>query len=86
MSGTDFYEPMQVKLAEKLDEIAPFEEPARVYFCNSGTESVEAALKLAVIGPGAPSSSVLLGGSTAARWDRWPLPAASTNNALIISP
>ncbi len=47
MSGTDFYEPLQVKLAEKLDEIAPFEEPARVYFCNSGTESVEAALKLA---------------------------------------
>ncbi len=47
MSGTDFYEPMQVRLAEKLDEIAPFEEDARVYFCNSGTESVEAALKLA---------------------------------------
>jgi len=47
MSGTDFYEPMQVELAEKLDEIAPFEEDARVYFCNSGTESVEAALKLA---------------------------------------
>ncbi len=47
MSGTDFYEPMQVKLAEKLNALAPFEEPARVYFCNSGTESVEAALKLA---------------------------------------
>jgi 4-aminobutyrate aminotransferase len=47
MSGTDFYEPMQVKLAEKLNEIAPFEEQARIYFCNSGTEAVEAALKLA---------------------------------------
>ena len=47
MSGTDFYEPMQVQLAEKLNEIAPFKEQARVYFCNSGTESVEAALKLA---------------------------------------
>ncbi len=47
MSGTDFYEPMGVRLAEKLDEIAPFEEQARVYFCNSGTEAVEAALKLA---------------------------------------
>ncbi len=47
MSGTDFYEPMQVRLAEKLNEIAPFDEPARVYFCNSGTEAVEAALKLA---------------------------------------
>ena len=47
MSGTDFYEPMQVKLAEKLDEIAPFGERARTYFSNSGTETVEAALKLA---------------------------------------
>lgn len=47
MSGTDFYEPMGVKLAEKLNEIAPFEEPAKVYLCNSGTEAVEAALKLA---------------------------------------
>jgi 4-aminobutyrate aminotransferase len=47
MSGTDFYEPMGVKLAEKLNEIAPFEEDARVYFCNSGTEAVEASLKLA---------------------------------------
>lgn len=47
MSGTDFYEPMGVKLAEKLNEIAPFEEDALVYFCNSGTEAVEAALKLA---------------------------------------
>ncbi len=47
MSGTDFYEPMQVQLAEKLNEIAPFEERALIYFCNSGTEAVEAALKLA---------------------------------------
>ncbi len=47
MAGTDFFEPMGVVLAEKLNEIAPFEEPARVYFSNSGTEAVEAALKLA---------------------------------------
>ena len=47
MSGTDFYEPMQVQLAEKLNELAPFEERALIYFCNSGTEAVEAALKLA---------------------------------------
>ncbi len=47
MSGTDFYEPMGMQLAEKLNTIAPFEEDALVYLCNSGTEAVEATLKLA---------------------------------------
>ncbi len=47
MSGTDFYYPPQVKLAERLAAIAPGPEPKRVFFTNSGAESVEAALKLA---------------------------------------
>jgi 4-aminobutyrate aminotransferase len=36
-----------VELAEKLASIAPGKEPKRVYFGNSGTEAVEAAIKLA---------------------------------------
>lgn len=47
MSGTDFYYENMVTLAEKLAEIAPGNVPRRVYFGNSGTEAVEAALKLA---------------------------------------
>ena len=47
MSGTDFYYPNMVELAEKLAAIAPGKEPKRVYFGNSGTEAIEAAIKLA---------------------------------------
>ena len=46
MSGTDFYYPSMVELAEKLGSIAPGSEPKRVYFGNSGAEAVEAAIKL----------------------------------------
>ena len=47
MSGTDFYYPSMVELAEKLASIAPGKEAKRVYFGNSGAEAVEAAIKLA---------------------------------------
>ena len=47
MSGTDFYYPSMVELGEKLAAIAPGKGPKRVYFGNSGTEAIEAAMKLA---------------------------------------
>lgn len=47
MSGTDFYYENMVQLAEKLATIAPGKDPKRVYFGNSGTEAIEAAIKLA---------------------------------------
>jgi 4-aminobutyrate aminotransferase len=47
MSCTDFYYEGMVELAEKLASITPGKEPKRVYFGNSGTEAVEAAMKLA---------------------------------------
>jgi 4-aminobutyrate aminotransferase len=50
MSGTDFYYPQMVELAEKLVDRAPFPQSvnkARVFFTNSGTESNEGAIKLA---------------------------------------
>jgi len=47
MSGTDFYYPNMVELAEKLCEIAPGKGQKRVYYGNSGTEAIEAAIKLA---------------------------------------
>lgn len=47
MSGTDFYYTPAIELAERLARLAPGADPKRVFFTNSGAESVEAALKLA---------------------------------------
>jgi len=45
--SSDFYHPIWVDLAEKLNEIAPISDDAISFMTNSGTESVEAAIKLA---------------------------------------
>ncbi|GAB4522352.1 MAG: acetyl ornithine aminotransferase family protein [Anaerolineales bacterium] len=45
--SSDYYHPVWLQLAEKLTSIAPFDEDAMVFMTNSGTEAVEAALKLA---------------------------------------
>ncbi|MHA1631556.1 MAG: aminotransferase class III-fold pyridoxal phosphate-dependent enzyme, partial [Candidatus Freyarchaeota archaeon] len=45
-AGTDYYNEKQVELAEKLDEIAPGDFEKKTFLSNSGTESVEAALKI----------------------------------------
>ena len=46
MSGTDFYYEPQVKLAEELAAITPIQGGVRSFFGNSGTEAIEACLKL----------------------------------------
>lgn len=45
-AATDYYNEKQVKLAEKLDQIAPGNFEKKTFLSNSGTESVEAALKI----------------------------------------
>jgi 4-aminobutyrate aminotransferase len=47
MCSADFYFPAMADLSERLAETFPGGKPARVYFGNSGTEAVEAAMKLA---------------------------------------
>ncbi len=47
MSGTDFYYPLEIELAEQLDRLAPGTGGHQSFLCNSGAEAVEAALKLA---------------------------------------
>ncbi|MGA9532010.1 MAG: aminotransferase class III-fold pyridoxal phosphate-dependent enzyme, partial [Anaerolineales bacterium] len=42
-----FYHPIWVDLSERLSALAPFSEPGKVFLANSGTEAVEAAIKLA---------------------------------------
>jgi 4-aminobutyrate aminotransferase len=47
ISGTDFYYEGMPQLAERLSKLAPMPGPHKIYYGNSGTEAVEAALKLA---------------------------------------
>ena len=48
MSGTDFYYPPQIELAETLDRLTPWQRVGcKVCYGNSGAEAVEAAFKLA---------------------------------------
>ena len=46
-SASDFYLPVYAELAAKFDEIAPIDGPTRSFIGNSGTEAIEAAIKLA---------------------------------------
>jgi len=57
IGATDFFCPAQISLAERLQKIAPINgaespEDVMTYFANSGTEAVEAALKIARYQPG----------------------------------
>jgi 4-aminobutyrate aminotransferase len=45
--SSDYWHEGQIRLAERLNELAPMGEPVMSFFAQSGTESVEAALKLA---------------------------------------
>ncbi|HEV3062976.1 MAG TPA: acetyl ornithine aminotransferase family protein [Vicinamibacterales bacterium] len=62
MSGTDFYYEPQVKLAEELASVAPFAGGARSFFANSGTEAIEACLKLSRYATGRQNLIAFLGG------------------------
>jgi 4-aminobutyrate aminotransferase len=46
-SGTDFYLPIYAEVCERLDSVTSVGGPARTFLTNSGTEAVEAALKMA---------------------------------------
>src|SRR6185503_16409260 len=62
MSGTDFYYDVQVRLAEELAALVPIDGGARSFFGNSGTEAIEASLKLARHATGRPNIIAFFGG------------------------
>jgi 4-aminobutyrate aminotransferase len=62
MSGTDFYYEPQVRLAEELAAIVPIQGGVRSFFGNSGTEAIEACLKLARYATGRQNIIAFLGG------------------------
>jgi 4-aminobutyrate aminotransferase len=47
MAGTDFYNEPMIKTAEKLAGLMPASSDWQVFFTNSGTEAIEACIKLA---------------------------------------
>ena len=62
MSGTDFYYENMVELAERLAALMPGQGPNRVYFGNSGTEAVEAAIKMSRYHSGRDKFIAFVGG------------------------
>ena len=60
--SSDYWHEGQVRLAERMNEIAPMREPVMSFFAQSGTESVEGALKLARYVTGRPRFLGFLGG------------------------
>lgn len=60
--SSDYWHERQIALGEKLNAINPLGEPAMSFFCQSGTEAVEAALKLARYVSGRPRFIGFLGG------------------------
>jgi 4-aminobutyrate aminotransferase len=60
--SSDFYHTKWLELAEKMGSIAPFKEDAVSFMTNSGTESVEAAIKLARYHTGRTQFIGFLGG------------------------
>jgi len=62
MSGTDFYYEPQVRLAEMLERITPMSGDVRTFFGNSGTEAIEASIKLARYATGRQNIIAFFGG------------------------
>ncbi len=60
--SSDYWHEGQVRLAERMNELAPMKEPVMSFFSQSGTESVEGALKLARYVTGRPRFIGFLGG------------------------
>jgi 4-aminobutyrate aminotransferase len=60
--SSDYWHEGSVRLAERLNELAPMGEPVMTFLAQSGTESVEGALKLARYVTGRPRFLGFLGG------------------------
>ena len=60
--SSDYWHENMAALGERLADVAPMGEPVMSFICQSGTESVEAALKLARYVTGRPRFIGFLGG------------------------
>src|ERR1700741_1449797 len=59
--SSDYWHERMTRLARRINSLAPMNEPVQVLVCQSGTESVEGALKLARYVTGRPRFIAFLG-------------------------
>jgi 4-aminobutyrate aminotransferase len=59
--SSDYWHERMTRLAERINQLDPMREPVQVLICQSGTESVEGALKLARYVTGRPRFIGFLG-------------------------
>ena len=59
--SSDYYHDPMVSLGEKINDIAPMKEEVGIFYANSGTETIEAAIKLAKYATGRPRFIGFLG-------------------------
>src|SRR5579862_6426901 len=60
--SSDYWHERMTQVAERIADLNPVRGPAQVFICQSGTESVEGALKLARYVTGRPRFLAFLGG------------------------
>ncbi|HUL19510.1 MAG TPA: acetyl ornithine aminotransferase family protein [Steroidobacteraceae bacterium] len=60
--SSDYWHERMTRLGERINELDPLGEPVQILICQSGTESVEGALKLARYVTGRPRFLGFLGG------------------------
>lgn len=60
--SSDYWHERMTRLAERINELDPMREPVQILICQSGTEAVEGALKLARYVTGRPRFIGFLGG------------------------
>jgi 4-aminobutyrate aminotransferase len=60
--SSDYWHERMTRLGERINELDPMREPVQILICQSGTESVEGALKLARYVTGRPRFIGFLGG------------------------
>jgi hypothetical protein len=82
--SSDFYHPIWIEFSEKLASTAPFKENAKIFLGNSGTEAVEAAIKLARFHTGRQQFIGFLGGQQT-RLPPWILPDLERCDACTLS-
>ncbi len=60
--SSDYWHERMTRLGERINELSPMREPTQILVCQSGTESIEGALKLARYVSGRPRFIGFLGG------------------------
>ncbi len=85
--SSDYWHERMTRLGEKINALDPMREPVQVLACQSGTESVEGALKLARYVTGPPALYWLSGRlSRPVHGGRWHLRPANTRNKPAFFP